>query len=477
MVLLRTTKLISPVSSSGAGPAEPTTAALPEKPTGFFNLVGPGAVLVGLAIGAGELIVWPITTARYGAGLAWAAMLGVALQLIINVEVGRYTLATGETSYAGFARLGRVWVPIFLMLNVLGWLLPAWARTCAGAVKALTVGADGPGEPWMWTALTFVFVAFVMFGPKNVYRTIERITLSLIALMLVGLVIIAVSVGTSGAAIELGRGILNIGFKPPEMPAYELFSAIVFAGAGGTTNLMFSYYLIGKGWGMAAHTNERDTNERAYIIEDNAENRHRWRAWFSHARNDQIIFFWLMNSVTILLFIFSALTVLHAQGIVPSREMLVLQEAAILSTTWGRPGATLFLLVGVACLFTTQLTLLDGVGRSCADLIHTNYMGARKYSLTTWYRVISVAWMIAGTVLTWAWGTLPPIMFLLSAGFFGGIAMAVYCPLLLITNTRLLPEMCRPSLVGRTLLAGVSIFYVVFAVTSIWVAASKLATG
>jgi hypothetical protein len=104
-------------------------------------------------------------------------------------------------------------------------------------------------------------------------------------------------------------------------------------------------------------------------------------------------------------------------------------------------------------------------------------MGARKYSLTTWYRVISVAWMIAGTVLTWAWGTLPPIMFLLSAGFFGGIAMAVYCPLLLITNTRLLPEMCRPSLVGRALLAGVSIFYVVFAVTSIWVAASKLATG
>ena len=97
-------------SATGAGPAEPIEASLPEKPTGFFNLVGPGVVLVGLAIGAGELIVWPIMTARYGAGLAWAAMLGVALQLIINVEIGRYTLATGETSYAGFARLGRVWI-------------------------------------------------------------------------------------------------------------------------------------------------------------------------------------------------------------------------------------------------------------------------------------------------------------------------------------------------------------------------------
>lgn len=461
-------------AAQNIGPAEPTTGSLPEKPTGFFNLVGPGAVLVGLAIGAGELIVWPITTARFGASLTWAAMLGVALQLIINVEVGRYTLATGETSYAGFARLGRVWVPVFLALNVLGWLLPAWARTCAGAVKALTVGASGPGEPWMWTALTFLCAAAVLFGPSNVYRTIERITLALISVMLIGLVIIAISVGTSDAVIELARGIVNVGFKPAELPAYELFSAIVFAGAGGTTNLMFSYYLIGKGWGMAALSSERETNESAYTIEPTDENRRRWRMWFSHARNDQIIFFWLMNSVTILLFIFSALTVLHAQGIVPSSEMLVLQEAAILSNSWGAPGATLFLIVGVACLFTTQLTLLDGVGRSCADLIHTNYASARKYSLTTWYHAIVIAWMIAGTVLTWAWGNLPPFMFLLSAGFFGGIAMAVYCPLLLITNTRLLPEMCRPSLIGRILLTGVSIFYVVFAVTSIWVAAGML---
>jgi hypothetical protein len=459
------------------GPVKPTKGSLPPKPTGFFNLVGPGAVLVGLAIGAGELIVWPITTARFGAGLAWAAMLGVALQLIINVEVGRYTLATGETSYAGFARLGRVWVPVFLALNVLGWLLPAWARTCAGAVKALTVGPEGPGEPWIWTAFTFLCVGAVMFGPSNVYRTIERITLALITVMLIGLVTIAVNVGTMDAVIELAKGIINFGVKPPELPTYELFAAIVFAGAGGTTNLMFSYYLIGKGWGMAGNSNERDANEVAYTIEPNEENRRRWRDWFSHVRKDQVIFFWLLNSVTILLFIFSALTVLHAQGIVPSREMLVLQEAAILSNSWGPPGATLFLVVGVACLFTTQLTLLDGVGRSCADLIHTNYAGARKYSLTTWYRLVSVGWMIAGTLLTWAWGDLPPIMFLLSAGFFGGIAMAVYCPLLFITNTRLLPEMCRPSLTERILLAAVSIFYVVFAVTSVWVAIDRLTSA
>ena len=103
-------------------------------------MVGPGAVLVGLAIGAGELVVWPIATAKFGAGIAWAAVLGVSLQLAINLEVGRYTLATGESAYGAFARLGRVWVPAFIALNVAGWLLPGWARICAGAFKAVAVG-------------------------------------------------------------------------------------------------------------------------------------------------------------------------------------------------------------------------------------------------------------------------------------------------------------------------------------------------
>jgi hypothetical protein len=457
-----------------AGPAVPTRASLPDKPHGFFRLVGPGAVLVGLAIGAGELIVWPIMTAQYGAGLAWAAMVGIALQLVINIEVGRYTLATGETSYAAFARLSRSWVPVFLLLNVLGWILPGWARTCGGAFKALFVGADGPGESWQWTALTFAMVAAVMFGPRHVYKVIERVTVTLIAVMIVGLVIIAVNVGTASAVVDLLRGIASVGFKPPGLPSYELFSAIVFAGAGGTTNLMFSYYLIGKGWGMAALGSERDVNRSAYTIEPDADNRRRWAAWFSHVRNDQIIFFWIMNSVTILLFIFSALVVLHAQGIVPSRELLVLQEAAILSTSWGKPGSVLFLCVGIACLFTTQLTLLDGVARSCADLLHTNYDWARRYSAMAWYRACALAWIAAGIVLTWAWGNLPPFMFLLSAGFFGGVAMAVYCPLLLLANTRLLPDMCRPSRTSRILLGAVSLFYGAFALTSIWVVVNRL---
>ena len=466
-----------PDLSDAPGPAPFREADFPPKPRGFVNMIGPGAVLVGLAIGGGELIVWPILTARFGAEIVWAAMLGVVLQLAINIEVGRYTLATGESAYSGFARLSRTWVPIFLMLNVLGWLLPAWARTCGGALKALVVGPQGPGPPWAWTALTFFFAGIVMFGPRNVYRTIERVTIALVILMLVGLSIIAIKIGTPGAVADILRGIANVGFKPTELPTYELFSAIVFAGAGGTTNLMFSYYLIAKNWGVGDQAAVDQHRSAGFNPRDTEQNRARWRQWFAHARNDQVLFFWFANSVTILLFVFAALVVLHAEGIVPSQEMLVWQESVILERVWGLPGATLFLLVGIACLFSTQLTLLDGVARSGADLLHTNYPAARKRPIESWYRDIAIAWMVLGTVLTYAWGNLPPFMFLLSAGFFGGIAMAVYCPLLAVANQRLIPQYCRPSRPWFVIFCVISAFYVAFAVVSLWVIVRQFAVG
>src|SRR5262245_1396022 len=101
---------------------------LPPLPGGFWELVGPGAVLVGLSIGAGELIVWPRLTAAYGATMTWAALLGVFIQMWLNLEIGLYTLATGESVYTGFARLSRIFPWLFLGLNVIGWIVPGWAR-------------------------------------------------------------------------------------------------------------------------------------------------------------------------------------------------------------------------------------------------------------------------------------------------------------------------------------------------------------
>ena len=211
------------------------------------------------------------------------------------------------------------------------------------------------------------------------------------------------------------------------MPTYILFSSVVFAGAGGTANLFFSFYIRDKGWGMGAlmpkvvnplRAQEEVVSERAFQIAETESNLAHWRVWFRHLSVDQILFFWLLNTFTILLFIFGALAVLHPQGIVPSQEMLVWEEAEILGSVGGGLGKMLFLLVGIACLFSTQLTLIDGVARTGADILHTNYAWAQEKPLSWWYGVIAVGWIVLGTFLTYVYESLPPILFLMGSAFF-----------------------------------------------------------
>lgn len=449
---------------------------LPPLPGSFWELVGPGAVLVGLSIGAGELIIWPRITAEYGAGMTWAALLGVFLQMWLNLELGRYTLATGESPYAGYARVSPVFAWVFLALNVIGWIVPGWARACGGAVKALIVGPQGFGGPAFWTAITFGFVALVLFGPKRIYNSVEKTTEALVVVITIGLIAIGLTLSNWSTWGELASGAVNIGFKAPEMPGYVLFSAIVFAGAGGTANLFYCFYIRDKGWGMGHHLPMvlnplRERQERvadtAFRINDTPANKKHWRDWSRHLINDQIIFFWFLNSLTVVLFIFGSLAVLRPRGVIPDQENLVWDEAAILAASWGEPGRIAFLLVGVACLFSTQLTLVDGVARSCADILHTNFAWARRWTLSTLYARVAAAWIVAGIVLTYVYESLPAILFLMGAGFFGGIAMALYTPLTLYINLRHLPPTARPSQVRIAIMVLLSLFYGVFAIVAV----------
>ena len=454
------------------------TEDLPAKKLPFWKMAGPGAILVGLSIGAGEIVIWPRIAAEFGASMVWAAVLGVFLQLWINFEVGRWTIATGETVYTGYCRVWRGFAPLFIFITVLSWLAPGWGQASGLALKALLVGPEGFGADTFWTVITFGAVALILFGPKLIYHSVERTIELLVIIVTVGLIVVVIAVGSADTWKELGSGIMNIGYKDPDMTVKAMFIALVFAGAGGTANLFYTFYLRDKNIGMGARLPELQNPLRGrtetvpstgFRFEETEENRSRFQAWWDYVKKDQILFFWALNTVTILLFIFGALAVLHPQGIVPAKGTLIWDEAEVLGKVWGGPGRTIFLLVGVATLFGTQLALVDGVARSIADIVYTNFKGAQKRELSWWYLLVAGSWIVAGCLITFVMEQkgVSELGFLFNAAYMGGFAMAIYVPLTLYINYRFLPKLAKPGGLCTVMMIIASLVYLGFAILSI----------
>jgi hypothetical protein len=310
---------------------------------------------------------------------------------------------------------------------------------------------------------------------------VEKFIGALVVLVIVGLVIIAVRVGTWSDIERMFAGIANIGDFPTEQQlaqhaftVKDLFIAIVFAGAGGTANLFYAFYLRDKQIGMGAllpalvnpfRGREQAESGSGFEFADTPENARRFRAWLRFVILDQTVFFWLLNTLTIFLFIFGALVVLHPRGVVPGEGTLIWDEAAILSETMGEFGRYLFLVIGLATLFSTQVTLVDGVSRSVADILHTSLPAARRWSESKLYAAAAVFMIAFGVVITAVLEAMnvSELGFLFNAAYVGGFAMAVYTPLLLYVNLRHLPRSARPGWMSVGLLVLSSCVYVGFA--------------
>ena len=471
---------------------ELASADMPERKQSFWRLAGPGVVLVGLSIGAGEIIIWPHIAAEFGGSMVWVAMVGVFLQFWVNLEIARWTVATGETVYTGCARVWRGFAPVMILLIVLGYLAPGWAMASGLALKGLLVGPEfGPatsgsafavllGSQTFWTAVSFAGVAALLFGPKVMYQSMERVVEILVVIVTVGLCIVAVAVGSVETWRELGGGLLNVtSFHIDEgISIRVLFSALVFAGAGGTANLFYSYYLRDKNIGMGGRLptmmnplrgRHETVPARGYRYPDNTKNSQRFRSWMDFVRKDQMIFFLGLNSLTILLFIFASLAVLHPRGIVPDPNALIFDQAEILGQIWGGPGRVLFLVVGMATLFSTQLVLVDGASRSLADIVYTNFPAARRRELSWWYLVFAGSWIVVGCAVTGVMESfqVTNLGFIFNAAYMGGFAMAIYVPVNLYMNIRYLPASARPGVISILMGSIASLVYVGFAISSI----------
>ncbi len=126
----------------------------------------------------------------------------------------------------------------------------------------------------------------------------------------------------------------------------------------------------------------------------------------------------------------------------------------------------LFLFVGVAVLFSTELALLDAVSRVTADLLAVGPFRGRGVSVSWLYFAVVWALVAFGIAVLLAGFDQPLLLLVLSAAL-NGVVMFLYSGLLLWLNVRSFDPPLRPRPLRIAALAICFLFFGYFSLLTL----------
>src|ERR687894_14289 len=443
-------------SASADGWNEPTknlppleVRDLPE-PLPLGKIIGASVILLATALGSGELLIWPYITTQAGVGLLWLATVGFLAQYFLNMEIERYTLATGETAVTGFSRFWKPWGIVFALGAILPNAFPGWAASAATSLTYLTGFAEST-IPWIVTILLLSIGLAITVSPV-VYNTIERVEMVLVVIILAFL-LLAIVVATdlsawTGIVTKAPAGVANLPGYINEIGIATILGAIAFAGAGGANNLCQSNYIRDKGLGMGARMpkivspitgEEVAAPSLGYTFPVNEQNMRRWRGWWKVANQEHFITFFCLGLLTLLMLSVLVWSTVGQRSIGEDLEFIN-TEAQILGNEIGGWFQSFFLFAGMVVLFSTSIGIMDYVSRLSASELKVSFFPDSQ-TITESRVYFALAWIIAigGSLILLA-GLEAPLVLLIISASGGGVVMAFYLGLLIRLNTRALPE-------------------------------------
>ncbi len=422
----------------------PTYRDLPDAPS-WVRLIGPSIMLLGLSIGSGEFILWPHITYRFGFVVFWACMLGVTTQFFINMEIERWTLATGETAVTGFCRLWKHWAWIFLLCNVVPWVWPGWA---SGAATMLSweIGGDESARV-IYSIVGLIVVGLALTLGPVVYRTVFVIQSVLVAVVVVLLVVLVALIVKAEHVVAMLKGTVNFGYIPPDIELPLLLGAIAFAGAGGSMNLAQSDFVRDKGYGMGRFigritsplTGEEEVvADIGYHFEQTEENMGRWKAWWRAANLEHIVSFYVLAVLSLILLSLISYSTSRGATELGTGFDFVRAEGIYIGEHFGIGFQHLFNWMGIAILLTTELGVLDACARISTGIIKVNWLrDNERWTESRLYFALLWAQILLGCLIMLSDLNQPLVLLVLSACMNGGV-MLLYSVLLLWTNKRVL---------------------------------------
>jgi hypothetical protein len=210
-----------------------------------------------------------------------------------------------------------------------------------------------------------------------------------------------------------------------------------------------------------------------YTFPVNEENMRRWRGWWKVANQEQLLTFYAIGLLTLVMLSVLVNSVLGVGNFGEEFDFIE-REATALGNTIGGWFRAFYLFAGMVVLFSTAIGIMDYVSRLSASELKISFF--RDSQTITESRIyFTFAWIIAiaGSLILLA-GLEAPLVLLIIAAAGGGVVMFLYSGMLIWLNTRALPD---PIKLKGWRLIGMWFTFIVFAILSMYLLYYQIATN
>jgi Mn2+/Fe2+ NRAMP family transporter len=434
--------------------------------------LGPGIILASSIVGSGELIATTIVGAEAGFVLLWLIILGCAIKVAAQIEIGRTTLTWGRTPLDAFNRvpgprfagLGWIywgWVCMTALIVVQqGGILAGVAQSLAGGLPVTAAGREwnrlhdeaagmvvseaavrrrgdaeeadaiharldavtvamkslpSPPDETVWAVVVGVVTAVLLAIGR--YRLIERVSILLVGtftlVTLLALVMLQFDPAWAISSSEIASGLMPS--IPPAVggrsPLVTGLATIGIIGVGASELMIYPYWCLEKGYGQAVGPRDESPAWAA-----------RARGWLRVMQLDAWGSMIVYTTVTICFYLLGAAT-LGRLGLRPGGGEMVRTLGAMYAPVFGEWSRGVFLIGAFAVLYSTLFVAAAGNARMVVDgLILAGRLPADDASRAVWAKRISVAWPLVALVL--ALIIREPVAMVLASGIAQAIMLA-----------------------------------------------------
>ena len=339
---------------------DPKDVATPPRRLGHvLRYLGPGLITAAAIVGSGELIATTVLGAENGYLLLWLILVSCPVKIFVLHEIGRYTIATGETSLEAFNRVPgprfRVsWVVWLYGLLILCSLFPQGGMMGAISEILHTTFPAIPLTGWLWAVavLTFFLLAKGSYGP------VEKIALGLVVAFTILTVGCAIVLLKSPEYFSWSRVLEGLSFSLPQGSGFGTAVTVFgITGAGSMDLIQYPYWCIEKGY--ARFTGPREATEvwtnRAF-------------GWIRVMSADVFVSLIFYTFPTIAFYLLGA-GILPAVGVVPKGTEMVGMLSSMFTEILGGWSFYLFMLGAFAVLYSTVFAGSGAMARGTADLL------------------------------------------------------------------------------------------------------------